>query len=105
MPHISNEEFLVQLEKLSKATSLSGSVSLSLKRYNEGVNCFPSHKKEVIDPKQNHCLIRAVCKERKISTIVPTSEVASFNTRISGVLRGSITNLERKQKKAKKASE
>ena len=37
---------------------------------NEGVNCFPSHKKDVIDPKQNHCLIRAVCKERKISTIV-----------------------------------
>ncbi|KNB46747.1 hypothetical protein JH06_0622 [Blastocystis sp. subtype 4] len=89
---------------MSKKTFSSGTVSISFKRYNEGVNCFPSKKAEVVDVQKNRCLIRAVYKNTKISTIVSLKDVVSFNASISSALRGSVTFLERKQKKTKLAN-
>ncbi|KAK8816452.1 hypothetical protein AV274_3826 [Blastocystis sp. ATCC 50177/Nand II] len=105
MPRLSNDAFLEKLSEMAKCATTTGVVSVSFKRYNEGYNCFPSKKEQTVNIANNKCLIRAVCKKAKASTIVNAKDVASFNTRISAVLRGSITYLERKQKKGKKASE
>ena len=37
---------------------------------NEGYNCFPSKKEQTVNIANNKCLIRAVCKKAKASTIV-----------------------------------
>ena len=102
MPHISNKQFINELSKMHRSVSYLGVVSISFKRYNKGVNCFPSKKDAEPNSKKNRCLVRAVSPHKKISTIVAPNDVASFSNAINSVLRNSITYLKRKQRRGKK---
>ncbi|KAK8799730.1 hypothetical protein WA158_006278 [Blastocystis sp. Blastoise] len=92
MVFLTNNDFIVELQKLYESNKNAGHVDITMKQYNESVNCTPSKRQEP-DLSKNQCLIRATYKDKKISTLVENSNVAEFGKLLNSTMKSCLTNL------------
>nr|4UE5_B Chain B, SRP14 [Canis lupus familiaris] len=73
---LESEQFLTELTRLFQKCRLSGSVFITLKKYD------------------NKCLLRATDGKKKISTVVSSKEVNKFQMAYSNLLRANMDGLK-----------
>uniref|UniRef100_A0A8D0CRT2 Signal recognition particle 14 kDa protein n=1 Tax=Sander lucioperca TaxID=283035 RepID=A0A8D0CRT2_SANLU len=96
------ENFLTELTRLFQKCRTSGSVVITLKKYDGRTKPAPRKgHTESFEPADNKCLIRASEGKKKISTVVSTKEVIKFQMAYSNLLRAHMDGLKKKDKKSK----
>ncbi|KAM4625319.1 signal recognition particle 14 kDa protein isoform 1-T1 [Polymixia lowei] len=76
---LENDSFLTELTRLFQKCRNSGSVVITLKKYDGRTKPVPRKgHSESFEPADNKCLIRASDGKKKISTVVSTKEVIKF---------------------------
>ncbi|XP_026314859.1 signal recognition particle 14 kDa protein isoform X3 [Hyposmocoma kahamanoa] len=81
----------------------SGSVTMTMKRYDGRTKPEPRDGKPVIKNPQYKCLVRAQSRSKKISTVIEQTDVETFSTAYSNLLKTSVNGLKRLKKPKKKA--
>ncbi|KAH9932107.1 signal recognition particle SRP9/SRP14 subunit [Epithele typhae] len=102
MQLVDNETFFKQLSTLFQSSSKSGSVWLTHKRLlNEGGD---AHMSSEDDGSQEYpCLVHATDgKETKFSTVVQAADLEKFHASYGAVLKSSMGNLRKRDKKREK---
>ncbi|XP_062379211.1 signal recognition particle 14 kDa protein [Sardina pilchardus] len=97
---LENDSFLTELTRLFQKCRTSGSVVLTLKKYDGRTKPVPRKGSE-FEPNDNKCLLRASDGKKKISTVVSSKEVIKFQMAYSNLLRAHIDGLKKKDKKSK----
>ncbi|XP_027028665.1 signal recognition particle 14 kDa protein isoform X2 [Tachysurus fulvidraco] len=96
------DDFLTELTRLFQKCRTSGSVVITLKKYDGRTKPVPRKgHPETFEPADNKCLIRASDGKKKISTVVSTKEVIKFQMAYSNLLRAHMDGLKKKDKKSK----
>ncbi|KAK7904995.1 hypothetical protein WMY93_017602 [Mugilogobius chulae] len=99
---LENDSFLTELTRLFQKCRSSGSVVITLKKYDGRTKPVPRKgHSESFEPADNKCLIRASDGKKKISTVVSTKEVIKFQMAYSNLLRAHMDGLKKKDKKSK----
>ncbi|XP_006632517.1 signal recognition particle 14 kDa protein [Lepisosteus oculatus] len=99
---LENDSFLTELTRLFQKCRTSGSVYITLKKYDGRTKPVPRKgNPENFEPVDNKCLIRATDGKKKISTVVSTKEVIKFQMAYSNLLRAHMDGLKKKDKKSK----
>ncbi|CAH8646075.1 unnamed protein product [Heterobilharzia americana] len=80
---LDNDTFLTSLHKLFNQSKSSGSLYITMKRYDGG------------------CLIRATLGNQKISTVVHQKDMNRFNQAYSNLLKANIDGLKKRDKRVK----
>uniref|UniRef100_A0A8C9RSE8 Signal recognition particle 14 kDa protein n=1 Tax=Scleropages formosus TaxID=113540 RepID=A0A8C9RSE8_SCLFO len=96
---LENDSFLTELTRLFQKCRTTGSVYITLKKYDGRTKPVPRKgNPETFEPVDNKCLIRATDGKKKISTVVspPLLDLAYSN-----LLRAHIDGLKKKDKKSK----
>ena len=79
---LESEQFLTELTRLFQKCRLSGSVFITLKKYDGRTKPIPKKGSvEGFEPSDNKCLLRATDGKKKISTVVswiPNTPVLEF---------------------------
>ncbi|XP_027278019.1 signal recognition particle 14 kDa protein isoform X2 [Cricetulus griseus] len=76
---LESEQFLTELTRLFQKCRSSGSVYITLKKYDGRTKPTPRKSAvESVEPAENKCLLRATDGKRKISTVVSSKEVNKF---------------------------
>ncbi|EDL79863.1 rCG26543, isoform CRA_d [Rattus norvegicus] len=76
---LESEQFLTELTRLFQKCRSSGSVFITLKKYDGRTKPIPRKSSvEGLEPAENKCLLRATDGKRKISTVVSSKEVNKF---------------------------
>uniref|UniRef100_A0A8D0WED7 Signal recognition particle 14 kDa protein n=2 Tax=Sus scrofa TaxID=9823 RepID=A0A8D0WED7_PIG len=76
---LESEQFLTELTRLFQKCRLSGSVFITLKKYDGRTKPIPRKGSvEGFEPADNKCLLRATDGKKKISTVVSSKEVNKF---------------------------
>ncbi|KAK3786275.1 hypothetical protein RRG08_002019 [Elysia crispata] len=97
--HLENDAFLSELTKLFMQGKSSGSVSMTMKRYDGWTK--PKPRAGVIaEPAEYKCLVRATLGNKKISTVINHKDVTKFQMAYGNLLRANIDGLKKKDKKA-----
>ncbi|XP_059561045.1 signal recognition particle 14 kDa protein isoform X1 [Myotis daubentonii] len=97
---LESEQFLTELTRLFQKCRLSGSVFITLKKYDGRTKPIPRKGSvEGFEPSDNKCLLRATDGKKKISTVVSSKEVnkfqmVSFCCYLCPFLRASQHNIE-----------
>uniref|UniRef100_A0AAA9T1A9 Signal recognition particle 14 kDa protein n=1 Tax=Bos taurus TaxID=9913 RepID=A0AAA9T1A9_BOVIN len=100
-PHY-NAKFLTELTRLFQKCRLSGSVFITLKKYDGRTKPIPRKGSvEGFEPSDNKCLLRATDGKKKISTVVSSKEVNKFQMAYSNLLRANMDGLKKRDKKSK----
>ncbi|XP_011872222.1 PREDICTED: signal recognition particle 14 kDa protein [Vollenhovia emeryi] len=100
---LENDAFLTELTKLFDKSRFSGSVSLTIKRFNGHNKPVPRKGKPPLpNPTEYHCLVRASLRSRKISTVIHSKDVNKFQQAYWNLLKTNISGLK-KLKKTKSA--
>ncbi|VVD06038.1 unnamed protein product [Leptidea sinapis] len=99
---LDNDTFLIELAKLFQNARTSGSVTVTMKRYDGRTAPNPRGGVAVQNP-QYKCLVRAQCRSKKISTVIEQKDVENFTNVYSNLLKTSINGLKRLKKPKKKA--
>ncbi|XP_061721914.1 signal recognition particle 14 kDa protein [Cydia pomonella] len=99
---LSNDEFLVELTKLFQKARASGSITMTMKRYDGRTKPEPRDGSPVVKNPEYKCLIRAQSSSKKISTVIEQREVEKFSTAYTNLLRTSVNGLKRLKKPKKK---
>ncbi|KAI5278674.1 Signal Recognition Particle 14 Kda Protein [Manis pentadactyla] len=95
-------EFLTELTRLFQKCRLSGSVFITLKKYDGRTKPIPRKGSvEGFEPSDNKCLLRATDGKKKISTVVSSKEVNKFQMAYSNLLRANMDGLKKRDKKSK----
>ena len=96
------EQFLTELTKLYQKAKTSGTVLVTMKRYDGRTKPVPRQQKNSPsnppEPTEYKCLIRANMGSKKLSTIVSVHNINKFQLAYSNLLRGNI-ELKKKEKK------
>ena len=102
------DTFLTELGKLFTKQRTTGSVVVTLKKYNGQTKPTPKPRKgkaakkegekEHAQPDEHLCLIRAKFGKKKISTNVTSKDVTKFQINMATVMRANCTALKRKEK-------
>ncbi|XP_063627663.1 signal recognition particle 14 kDa protein [Cydia splendana] len=100
---LGNDEFLVELTKLFQKARASGSITMTMKRYDGRTKPEPRDGTPVVKNPEYKCLIRAQSSSKKISTVIEQREVEKFSTAYTNLLRTSVNGLKRLKKPKKKA--
>uniref|UniRef100_A0AAQ4RXY3 Signal recognition particle 14 kDa protein n=1 Tax=Gasterosteus aculeatus aculeatus TaxID=481459 RepID=A0AAQ4RXY3_GASAC len=101
-PFRSIVQFLTELTRLFQKCRTSGSVVITLKKYDGRTKPTPRKgHAESFEPVDNKCLVRASDGKKKISTVVTTKEVIKFQMAYSNLLRAHMDGLKKKDKKSK----
>ena len=105
---IDPDTFLTELAKLFTKQRTTGSVVVTLKKYNGQTKPTPKPgkrktvkkegEKEHAQVDEHLCLIRAKSGKKKISTNVTSKEVTKFQINMATVMRANCTALKRKEK-------
>jgi len=105
---LENDAFLALLPQLFASTKSSGSVFITLKKYNGQTKPKPRESKNK-DSKKTHeslgesrCLFRATNGKRKISTVVTHKDVNKFQMAYANLLKSNIDNLKKRDRKKMK---
>ncbi|NXP78661.1 SRP14 protein, partial [Ramphastos sulfuratus] len=97
-------QFLTELTRLFQKCRTSGSVFITLKKYDGRTKPVPRKGHvESFEPADNKCLLRATDGKKKISTVVSASFGGSdcvFQA-YSNLLRANMDGLKKKDKKSK----
>ncbi|KAF1468599.1 Signal recognition particle 14 kDa protein, partial [Pygoscelis antarcticus] len=102
-------QFLTELTRLFQKCRTSGSVFITLKKYDGRTKPVPRKGHvESFEPADNKCLLRATDGKKKISTVVSDNfGICSFNLfqllfqAYSNLLRANMDGLKKKDKKSK----
>ncbi|XP_021548869.1 signal recognition particle 14 kDa protein-like [Neomonachus schauinslandi] len=98
---LETEHFLTELTRLSQKCPLSGSVFITLKKYDGRTKPIPRKGSvEGFEPLDNNCLFRAT-DGKKISTVVSSKEVNELQMAYSNLLRANVDGLKKRDKKSK----
>ncbi|XP_022188586.2 signal recognition particle 14 kDa protein isoform X1 [Nilaparvata lugens] len=96
---LENEVFLSQLTKIFQKSRGGGSVTITMKRYDGRNRPDPRQgRKPLPEPSEYLCLIRASCKNKKISTIIPPKDVNKFQQAYCNLLKGNLDGLKKLKK-------
>ncbi|VFV23281.1 signal recognition particle 14 kda [Lynx pardinus] len=99
---LESEQFLTELTRLFQKCRLSGSVFITLKKYDGRTKPIPRKGSvEGFEPSDNKCLLRATDGKKKISTVVSSKEVNKFQMAYSNLLRANMDGLKKRDKKSK----
>uniref|UniRef100_A0A3B5LZ84 Signal recognition particle 14 kDa protein n=1 Tax=Xiphophorus couchianus TaxID=32473 RepID=A0A3B5LZ84_9TELE len=99
---LENDSFLTELTRLFQKCRTSGSVAITLKKYDGRTKPVPKKgHPESFEPADNKCLIRASDGKKKISTVVSSCFELIFQLAYSNLLRAHIDGLKKKDKKSK----
>ncbi|XP_037994024.1 signal recognition particle 14 kDa protein [Motacilla alba alba] len=99
---LESEQFLTELTRLFQKCRTSGSVFITLKKYDGRTKPVPRKgHAESFEPADNKCLLRATDGKKKISTVVSSKEVNKFQMAYSNLLRANMDGLKKKDKKSK----
>ena len=102
---LESEQFLMELTRLFQKCRLSGSVFITLKKYDGRTKPIPRKGSvEGFEPSDNKCLLRATDGKKKISTVVSSKEVNTFQRAYSNLLRANMDGLKRDKKSKSKKS-
>jgi len=96
---LENDSFLTELTKLFTKGKTSGSVQMTMKRYDGSVKPKPRDG-NVVEPSEYKCLVRAALGNRKISTVINHKDVTKFQMAYGNLLKASMDGLKKKDKKA-----
>ncbi|XP_011306041.1 signal recognition particle 14 kDa protein [Fopius arisanus] len=95
--------FLSELTRLFDKSRLSGSVVLTIKRFNGHNRPVPREGKQPLPkPYEFLCLVRATLRSKKISTVIHSKDVNKFQQAYWNLLKSNINGLK-KLKKIKSA--
>ncbi|KAI8825038.1 signal recognition particle, SRP9/SRP14 subunit [Fimicolochytrium jonesii] len=110
MPLLSNDGFLSQLNTLYSSAKASGTVYVTMKRYayeeqkqkrkdeKSGASApIPSSSSETTSSTYP-CLIRAVCRNSKISTLVQPQDTDRFHDAYTNIVRLHMDSLKKKER-------
>nr|XP_008004600.2 signal recognition particle 14 kDa protein [Chlorocebus sabaeus] len=99
---LESEQFLTELTRLFQKCWTSGSVYITLKKYDGRTKPIPKKGTvEGFEPADNKCLLRATDGKKKISTVVSSKEVNKFQMVYSNLLRANMDGLKKRDKKNK----
>ena len=99
---LESEQFLKELTRLFQKCRLSGSVFITLKKYDGRTKPIPKKGSvEGFEPSDNKCLLRDTDGKKKISTVVSFKEVNKFQMAYSNLLRANRDGLKKRDKKSK----
>ncbi|XP_068107780.1 signal recognition particle 14 kDa protein [Hyperolius riggenbachi] len=102
---LESEQFLTELTRLFQKCRTTGSVFITIKKYDGRTKPIPrGHTRGHADgsePAENKCLLRATDGKKKISTVVSSKEVNKFQMAYSNLLRANMDGLKKKDKKSK----
>ncbi|NXJ50508.1 SRP14 protein, partial [Spizaetus tyrannus] len=94
-------QFLTELTRLFQKCRTSGSVFITLKKYDGRTKPVPRKGHvESFEPADNKCLLRATDGKKKISTVV-SDNVRLERLAYSNLLRANMDGLKKKDKKSK----
>uniref|UniRef100_A0A8C5P393 Signal recognition particle 14 kDa protein n=1 Tax=Jaculus jaculus TaxID=51337 RepID=A0A8C5P393_JACJA len=95
-------QFLTELTRLFQKCRTTGSVFITLKKYDGRTKPTPRKGTvEGFEPAENKCLLRATDGKKKISTVVSSKEVNKFQMAYSNLLRANMDGLKKRDKKNK----
>ncbi|RTG85517.1 multidrug resistance protein, MATE family [Schistosoma bovis] len=97
-------QFLTSLHKLFNQSKSSGSLYITMKRYDGRVKPIPKRVQKVKDvhvTSENSCLLRATLGNQKISTVVHQKDMNRFNQAYSNLLKANIDGLKKRDKRVK----
>ncbi|KXJ17807.1 signal recognition particle 14 kDa protein [Exaiptasia diaphana] len=106
---LDNDGFLTQLTYLLQKSRSSGSVNITLKKYNGQTKPKPRGSKKtskltsVEQEGESRCLFRAARGNKKISTVVFSKDINRFHLAYANVLKANMDNLKKRDKKAEKS--
>jgi signal recognition particle subunit SRP14 len=105
---LENDQFLTELTKLYERAKTSGTVVVTMKRYDGRTKPVPAKAKksrgaEPPEPQEYKCLIRANMGSRKLSTVIAAKDMNKFQVAYSNLLRGNL-ELKKKEKKPTNAA-
>uniref|UniRef100_A0A8C7GH36 Signal recognition particle 14 kDa protein n=2 Tax=Oncorhynchus TaxID=8016 RepID=A0A8C7GH36_ONCKI len=90
---LENDSFLTELTRLFQKCRTSGSVAITLKKYDGRTKPVPRKGHPVnYEPADNKCLLRASDGKKKISTVVSSKEVIKFQMVGTRTLRFGFSN-------------
>ncbi|XP_039094316.1 signal recognition particle 14 kDa protein-like [Hyaena hyaena] len=96
------KQFLTELTRLFQKCRLSGSMFITLKKYDGRTKPIPRKGfVEGFEPSDNKCLLRAIDGKKKTSTVVSSKEVNTFHTADSNLSRANVDGLKKRDKKSK----
>jgi len=98
---LENDTFLTELTKLFHKARLTGTVTLTMKRY-DGRNKPKPRKGTATEPAEYKCLLRASLGNKKLSTVVSQKDVNKFHMAYTNLLKGNMDGLKKKDKKTGK---
>ncbi|CAI2735605.1 unnamed protein product [Schistosoma spindalis] len=101
---IMTQSFLTSLHKLFNQSKSSGSLYITMKRYDGRVKPIPKRVQKVKDvhvTNENSCLLRATLGNQKISTVVHQKDMNRFNQAYSNLLKANIDGLKKRDKRVK----
>ncbi|NXW06296.1 SRP14 protein, partial [Fregetta grallaria] len=94
-------QFLTELTRLFQKCRTSGSVFITLKKYDGRTKPVPRKGHvESFEPADNKCLLRATDGKKKISTVV-SDNIGLERFAYSNLLRANMDGLKKKDKKSK----
>ncbi|XP_012370796.1 signal recognition particle 14 kDa protein-like [Octodon degus] len=99
---LESKQFLTKLTKLFQKCWTSGSVFISLKKYDGRTGSFPEKRSvEGFEPADDKRLLRATDGKKKISTVASSEEVSKLQMACSNLLRANVDGLKKRSKKNK----
>nr|CAH8819382.1 unnamed protein product [Trichobilharzia regenti] len=104
---LDNDTFLTSLHKFFNQSKSSGSLYITMKRYDGRVKPIPKRSQKAKDAhvaSENSCLIRATLGNQKISTVVHQKDMNRFNQAYSNLLKANIDGLKKRDKRVKAAN-
>ncbi|XP_063430467.1 signal recognition particle 14 kDa protein-like [Mytilus trossulus] len=96
---LENDTFLTELTKMFQKGKSSGSLMLTMKRWDGHTKPQP-RKGNLPDPTEFKCLIRASLGNKKLSTVVSQKDVNKFQMAYANLLKGNMDGLKKKDKKS-----
>ncbi|XP_052104041.1 signal recognition particle 14 kDa protein-like [Mytilus californianus] len=96
---LENDTFLTELTKMFQKGRSSGSMMLTMKRWDGHTKPQP-RKGHLPDPTEYKCLIRASLGNKKLSTVVSQKDVNKFQMAYANLLKGNMDGLKKKDKKS-----
>ncbi|XP_071962078.1 signal recognition particle 14 kDa protein-like [Antedon mediterranea] len=102
---LANEAFLTELTLMFQKSRTSAAVYVTLKQYNGRTKPIPKASKDkqsVSESTGEHkCLVRATCRNKKLSTVVSAKDMNKFQLAYAGVLKANMDNLKKAHKTKK----
>ncbi|KAL4238650.1 RNA-binding signal recognition particle subunit srp14 [Mactra antiquata] len=99
---LENDTFLTELTKLFQKSRNTGTVTLTMKRYDGRIKPKP-RKGNQPEPSEFKCLVRASLGNKKLSTVISQRDVNKFQMAYCNLLKGNMDGLKKRDKKTGKS--